>query len=82
MTSNVSLEKCGNVLFFCFFFAKIRELESQFVIDPTETGGVWEPDAAASHAGAGPKDSSLRAPAQRLPEEATWRGSRPQRCRK
>lgn len=36
------------------------------VVVVAEGGALWEPDAAASHAGAGPEDSSLRAAAQRL----------------
>lgn len=52
-----------------------------FVFEPSEAGCVWEPDVAAPHAGAGSKDSSLRAVAQRLSEEAAWRRSGPKRCR-
>lgn len=36
------------------------------VVVVAEGGALWEPDAAASHAGASPEDSSLRAAAQRL----------------
>lgn len=51
------------------------------MFEPSEAGCVWEPDVAAPHAGAGSKDSSLRAVAQRLPEEAAWWRSGPKRCR-
>lgn len=36
---------------------------------PTETGSVWEPDLAASHAGAGAAPPPLRAASEGLPEE-------------
>jgi len=50
-------------------------------LDPTEAGRVWQPDAAAPHAGAGPEDPSLRAAAQGLPEEAARGRSGPERSR-
>lgn len=62
MTSHSTLEK---TVFSLFISSNLCS-----VSDPTETGCVWEPDVAAPHAGAGPEDSSLRAAAQRLPEEA------------
>lgn len=49
-----------------FLFSPINSFVSLF----EESGGLWQPDPAASHAGTSAKTPTLRDAAQRLPQEA------------
>lgn len=51
-----------------------------FVFVRLESGGVWQSDATASHAGARAESTAVRDAPQRLSEEASSGSHRPARC--
>lgn len=64
-----------------YFGRDSKRLMVDVCVVSAEAGGVWEPHPAAPHVGTSPKDPTLRAPAQRLPEEASRRRPRQEGCR-